>query len=144
MMIGGIIFSLRLQYLFYLGSQRETGRIALPLSSVYNDVNSTTTLSGSVPVLMHNTIYSLYIRAHEREKNRKRYNRHIRITQVMSRDVITLHKSRWITLRKKPDSFMRVTSYTRPMAYCITLIIMYSSFLIPDQRIFQRDGNAIM
>jgi len=62
----------------------------------------------------------------------------------MSKDVITLHKSRWITLRSKPDRLMRVTSYTRPMAYCITLIIMYSSFLILDQRILQINGNTNM
>ena len=108
-----------------------------------HDISYTTPFS-NFPVLMYNTIYSLYIRAHEREKNRKRYNRHMRITKVMSKDVITLHKSRWITLRSITDRLMRVTSYTRPMAYCITLIIMYSSFLMPDQRIFQRNGNANM
>lgn len=61
-----------------------------------------------------------------------------------SRDAITLHKSRWIILRSKPEILRNVVVYITPIAYCITLIRVYSTFLISDQRILQKNGIANM
>jgi hypothetical protein len=62
-----IVYSLLLQPFFYLWSQWRNEGVALPLSSVY--VMLTTLLHYSKSYL-YNTKHSLYIRAHEREREK--------------------------------------------------------------------------
>lgn len=47
----------------------------------------------------------------------------------MFRDVVTLHRSTWIALNRKPDRLTIEMGYTRPVAYFIALISTYSLFV---------------
>lgn len=53
----------------------------------------------------------------------------MRVTYFMFRDVITLNNIRWIALRSKLERLTTVVGYTTSMAYCLTLIRIYSSIL---------------
>ena len=70
---------------------------------------------------MYNTMYSLYIRAHERERERereredrtgKRYDRYFYLTLITFRNVTTSRNDCWIIERRRSNTLMIVVGYT--------------------------------